>query len=276
MLPARAFALSNIDDEYGNKILEGIKARKFSYGFDSDVQRPNIRTSNVRITCFHGEISKLDFSGLELNIKEKNIPAGKQIKSKLLGKFNAYNLLAVWGACGLLGFDMEKVKKILESIEPPRGRFEHFLSRNGVLVIVDYAHTPDALEKILMAVKEIKSAGGKIISIFGCGGDRDPLKRPIMGKIGSINSDIAIFTSDNPRSEDPEKIIEQMKFDLSDEDLKKVKTMVNRREAILEGIKLAQKGDIILCAGKGHEDYQEIKGVKHHFSDMEEFQKLYK
>lgn len=277
MLPSKAFALTNADDEYGKKMLEGIKAQKFLYGFD--------KCQRASLTCFHGEIEKLDFSGLELKIK---FPSGSAtVKSKLLGKFNAYNLLAVWSACSLLGFDMEKparlddsshsggVNKILENIDPPRGRFEHFTSGSGILIIVDYAHTPDALEKALIVAKEIKPAGGKIISVFGCGGDRDPLKRPIMGKIGVINSDIAIFTSDNPRSEDPEKIIEQMKTGLSEEDLKKIKTIANRREAIKEAIKLAQKGDIILCAGKGHEDYQEIKGAKHHFDDMEELQKAF-
>lgn len=251
MLSPEAFALSNSDDDYGDSMLEHIHAKKFTYGFN-------------KFENFHGEITKLDFDGLTLAVNKE------EVYSKLLGKFNAYNLLAVWGTCKLLGFDMEKVKKILENIKPPRGRFEHFTSKSGVLVIVDYAHSPDALEKILLAVKEIKTGNGKIISIFGCGGDRDPLKRPKMGKIGATNSDIAIFTSDNPRSEDPEKIIEQMKTDLTTEDLKKVKTITNRHEAILEGVKLAQKGDIILCAGKGHENYQEIKGVKSHFDDMEE------
>jgi UDP-N-acetylmuramoyl-L-alanyl-D-glutamate--2,6-diaminopimelate ligase len=256
MLSAQAFALSNTDNEYGQRMLEHIRARKFFYGFNTEAD-------------FKGEISKLDFSGLELKFNQT------QVKSKLLGKFNASNLLAVWSASSLLDFDMEKVKKILENIKPPRGRFEHFISKNGVLVIVDYAHTPDALEKVLMAVKGIKIKKGKIVSIFGCGGDRDPIKRKIMGKIGATLSDIAIFTSDNPRSEDPDKIIEQMKTELSVDDFKKVKVISNRHEAILEGVKLAQKGDIILCAGKGHEDYQEIKGVKHHFNDMEEFQKIF-
>ena len=149
------------------------------------------------------------------------------------------------------------------------------------MVIVDYAHTPDALEKILLAIREIKpkdsnpSEASKIISVFGCGGDRDPLKRSKMGKIGVAMSDIPIFTSDNPRSEDPNKIIADMVAELYPEDFKKVKTISNRHEAIMEGVKLAQKGDIILCAGKGHEDYQEIKGVKHHFNDMEEFKNAY-
>lgn len=259
MLPEKAFALTNADNEYGLKMLQGIKANQFSYGFSDDYNKVH----------FHGEIKKLDFDGLELSFNK--IP----IKSKLLGKFNAYNLLAVWSASSLLGFDMDRVNKILEEIEPPRGRFEHFTSSNGVLVVVDYAHTPDALEKILLAIKEIKPIKGRIISVFGCGGDRDPMKRKIMGHIGATLSDIAIFTSDNPRSEDPEKIIEQMKEGLGKEHLERIITNANRHEAILEAVKLATRGDIILCAGKGHEDYQEIKGAKHHFNDLEEFKKAY-
>lgn len=256
MLSSEAFALSNTDDDYGEAMLEHIHAKKFSYGFKKD-------------EIFHGEVDKIYFNGLELRFNQT------KIISKLLGKFNAYNLLAVWAAAKLLGFDMHKVNKILETIEPPRGRFEHFTSKSGVLVIVDYAHKPDALEKIFTAVKETKITSGKIISVFGCGGDKDPFKRPIMGKIGAINSDMAIFTSDNPRSEDPEDIMKQMKATLSIDELKKVKTIADRGTAIKEAIKLAQSGDIILCAGKGHEDYQEIKGVKTHFDDMDEFQKAY-
>lgn len=259
MLSKNAFALSNTDDEYGPAMLEHIHARKFCYGFLGFNNSPD----------FKGKVKKLDINGLEIEFNQTNI------KSKLLGKFNAYNLLSVWSACNLLGFDMTKVNKILESIEPPRGRLEHFTSKNGVLVIIDYAHTPDALEKVLLAIKEIKSKESKIISVFGCGGDRDSSKRPIMGRIGTTLSDIAIFTSDNPRSEDPEKIIEQMKDGLSEAELKKVKEIPNRYKAILEAVKLAQKGDIILCAGKGHEEYQEIKGVKNHFNDLGEFKKAY-
>ncbi len=259
MLPSRAFALTNADDEYGPKMLEGIKAVPFTYGFDKDFEK----------VLFHGKINKMDFGGLDLAFNKI------AIKSKLLGKFNAYNLLAVWSASSLLGFDMEKVNKILETIEPPRGRFQHFTSPSGVLAVVDYAHTPDALEKIFSSVKEIKPANAKLISVFGCGGDRDASKRPIMGKIGVNHSDISIFTSDNPRSEDPEKIIEQMKTTLSSLELKKVKTISNRREAIEEAVKLATSGDVILVAGKGHEDYQEIKGVKNHFDDVEELKKAF-
>ncbi|PJC49145.1 UDP-N-acetylmuramoyl-L-alanyl-D-glutamate--2,6-diaminopimelate ligase [Candidatus Nomurabacteria bacterium CG_4_9_14_0_2_um_filter_32_10] len=271
MLPSNAFALSNVDDEHGNAMLDSIKAEKFFYGFGNDTEAVD----------FYGKILKLDFSGLELDFN------GEKIRSKLLGRFNAYNLLAVWATCKLLGFDMlarnalhseaggKKVNKILENIEPPRGRFDYYVSQSGVIVIIDYAHTPDALEKVLLTIREIKFENSKIISVFGCGGDRDPLKRSKMGKIGASLSDIAIFTSDNPRSENPDKIIDDMKSDLAHEETVKVITIADRRLAIEEAAEMAQKGDIILCAGKGHEEYQEIKGAKHHFDDMEEFRKAY-
>ena len=259
MLPRRSFALTNADDQYGLRMVEGIQAHPFSYGFEQDFNK----------VYFHGEIKKLDFSGLDLSFNKI------QIKSIFLGKFNAYNLLSVWSTCSLLGFDMLKVKHVLANIQPLRGRFEHFTSPSGVLVIVDYAHTPDALLNVLKTIKDIKKENARVILVFGCGGDRDPLKRPIMGKIGANNSDVAIFTSDNPRSEDPEKIITEMKAKLSHEELAKVKTISNRHQAILEAVKIAERGVIILCAGKGHEDYQEIKGIKHHFDDMEELKKAY-
>ena len=263
-----AFALSNADDEHGKEIIEDTKAKKYLYGFAEfpDVGRLENQTSNV-CEYFHGEILKIDFNGIEMKINNE------KINSKLLGKFNAYNLLAVWSTCKLLGFDGEKVKKIIENIKPPKGRFDHFLSSTGVLGIIDFAHTPDALEKILLAIKEIKTSDGKIISVFGCGGDRDPLKRRIMGKIGATLSDIAIFTSDNPRSEDPEKIITAMKTDLSMTDSRKVISIPDRSKAIKEAVNLSKKGDIILCAGKGHEEYQEIKGFKYDFNDMEELKR---
>jgi len=256
MLPEGAFALANGDDAYGKRMLESIHAKKFLYGFSQRFD-------------FTGELLKLSFSGIELMANDT------RIHTNLLGKFNAYNTLAVWSASELLGFDMAKVHKILEHIEPPKGRFDHFVSKNGVLAIVDYAHTPDALEKIFMGIKSVKPENGRIISLFGCGGDRDPLKRPKMGKIGVVFSDIAIFTSDNPRSEDPEKIIDGMTRDLSEEDKKKVRIIPNRRDAIREAVQIARENDIILAAGKGHEDYQEIKGVKHHFDDMEELKKAF-
>jgi len=257
MLPNDAFAISNTDDEHGKLMLENIKANKYSYGFSGGEN-------------FHGEIFKLDFSGLELRFNNENI------KSKLLGKFNAYNLLSVWSACKLLGFNMEKVNKILEDIEPPTGRFQYIVSPSNVTFIVDYAHTPDALENVLLTTREIKGEHSRVISVFGCGGDRDPLKRRIMGRVGAELSDISIFTSDNPRSEDPMKIINEMKTDLSMELVKKVMINPDRREAIKEAVNIAKEGDIVMILGKGHETYQEIKGVKNHFDDLEEIKKLIK
>ena len=258
MLPKNAFALSNLDDEHGFLMLDGTLAQKLTYGFNPDL-----------LLDFKGRILDSSFSGLELDFNDQ------KIFSKLLGKFNAYNLLAVWSASKLLGFDIGKVNKILEDIRPPKGRFEHLTSKNGVSAIIDYAHSPDALLKVLSAIGEIKNENSKIISVFGCGGDRDRTKRPKMGKIGASLSDIAIFTSDNPRNEDPEKIIDQMQDELDEEESDKVITIPDRRKAIGQAIELARPGDIILCAGKGHEDYQEIKGVKNHFDDREEFQKLF-
>ncbi|MCM2339272.1 MAG: UDP-N-acetylmuramoyl-L-alanyl-D-glutamate--2,6-diaminopimelate ligase [Burkholderiales bacterium] len=266
MLQKDAFALSNIDDDHGEIILDGIKAKNYFYRYGN----------RALFSDFFGEIKRSDFSGLGLEFHQKNMPENRIINTKLLGKFNAYNLLAVWSVCKLLNFDTENVNKSLENIMPPKGRFEHFMSKDGVLVVVDYAHTPDALENVLSTIKEIKKEGSRVISVFGCGGDRDPIKRPKMGKIGASLSDIAIFTSDNPRGEDPEKIIENMKDDLTHEENNKVITIVDRRLAIEESVKLAKSGDIVLCAGKGHEDYQEIKGVKNHFDDIEEYKKVLK
>ncbi|MFA6274513.1 MAG: UDP-N-acetylmuramoyl-L-alanyl-D-glutamate--2,6-diaminopimelate ligase, partial [Candidatus Paceibacterota bacterium] len=254
ILSKDAFALSNFDDEKGKEMLDGIKARKFSYGFSGGEN-------------FHGEILKLDFSGLELKFNNEIV------KSKLLGKFNAYNLLAVWSVCKLLGFDMQKVNKILENVDSPDGRFMHFMSKKGILAIVDYAHSPDSLEKILLTLREIGNKDAKIISLFGCGGERDALKRPIMGKISAQLADISIFTSDNPRSEDPEKIISEMKADLNSELSKKVLSIIDRSEAVKKAVEIAQKGDIILCAGKGQETCQQIKGQKIPYNDMEELKK---
>ncbi len=269
MLPKKSFALVNADDSYGKRMLEDIKAHKYSYGFPARNAFSTADAGGENPTDFTGQINKLDFQGLQLKV------GNDTLHSKLLGKFNAYNLLAVWSICKLLGFDQKKVKKILETVEPPRGRFEHFMSPSGVLVVVDYAHSPDSLEKILIAVGEVKEKIGKLITIFGCGGDRDSLKRPKMGKLGASMSDVAIFTADNPRSEDPEKILEDMQTGLSQDDLKKVKVISNRREAIRAGVALAQKGDILLVAGKGHETYQEVKGVRSHFDDMEELKRAF-
>lgn len=255
MLPKGSFALSNTDAKHGDTMLEHIDATPYSYGFRGGEN-------------FHGEITQVSVHGLRLVFN------GTAVSAKLLGTFNAYNLLAVWSACQLLGFDRERVTAIMKEVEPPAGRFEHFVSPQGVVVIVDYAHTPDALENVLRTIRT-SFEGARVISLFGCGGDRDPMKRKAMGEIGARLSDHAIFTSDNPRTEDPEKILDQMEIGLSADEHAKVVRLSDRREAIAYAMQIAHSGDIVLCAGKGHEDYQEINGVKHHFNDAEEFQKLF-
>lgn len=267
-LPKDAFALSNNDDEKGESILFGTKASQHYYGLSTG-------------SDFEGEIVKSGIEGVEFNLysKPKSIyknprMSDARIKSKkMLGRFNVYNLLSVWGAAWLLGFDMEKVSRVFVNIRPPAGRFEIFSLENGTKVVLDYAHTPDALENILKAVSRVNEGGGKIISIFGAGGDRDKGKRPQMGKIGANLSDIAIFTSDNPRSENPEEIIKEMQTTLSKEENSKVEVVVNRIEAIKRAKELSKEGDIIICAGKGHEMYQEIKGKKLPLDERAEFEK---
>ncbi len=255
MLPRDSFALSNTDVPFGDTMLEHITAVRYSYGFTGG-------------EAFHGEIEHITTHGLELVFN------GVKVTAKLLGTFNAYNLLAVWSACELLGFDREKVTAILKDIDPPTGRFEHLLSPQGVMIIVDYAHTPDALENVLNTLRTSFS-GARVISLFGCGGDRDPMKRKLMGSIGTRLSDQAIFTSDNPRSEDPEKILDQMESGLTADEKARITRIADRRAAIAHALQIAHTGDIILCAGKGHETYQEIAGVKYPFNDVEEFKKLF-
>ena len=252
-LPRSAFALANADSRHGRRMLEGIKAQPFFYGFDE----------NRKDNEFFGEILNMDANGLELLLDNK------KIKPKLLGEFNAYNIFAVFAAASLLGFDPEKTLHILENMEPPTGRFEHVASGTGITGIVDYAHTPDALENVLKTAEKIKKEG-RIITVVGCSGDRDPTKRSPMGKIATSYSDEVIFTMDNPRSEDPEKIIADMQVDMNKDEKEKVSVIIDRAEAVMQAVKKAQKGDIVLLAGKGHEAYQEIKGEKvKHPTDME-------
>jgi UDP-N-acetylmuramoyl-L-alanyl-D-glutamate--2,6-diaminopimelate ligase len=255
MLDGYAFALTNIGDKHGLEMVSNISAVSYTYGFIDEA-------------VFTGKIRKMDFEGIRLLFNSE------EFKAPLLGKFNAENLTAVLATCDLLNFDMKKIKEIILTIEPPRGRFDYFVSKKGVLVVIDYAHTPDALEKIINTANELKNPENKLITVFGCGGDRDTVKRMVMGQIGASLSDVAIFTSDNPRSEDPMSIIDMMKDGLSAQELLKVKIIPDRREAIASSMQLAEKGDIVLCAGKGHETYQEIKGAKIHFNDMEEYKKL--
>lgn len=239
MLPADAFALSNIDDKYGKQMLEGIRAKKYTYGFESEA----------------------DFS--------------EKLETILIGDFNAYNALAVYAAATLLGGDAAGVKEVLKKAKPPKGRFSCVKTRSGVVGIVDYAHTPDALENVLKTIARMREGNHKIISVFGCAGDRDTLKRPIMGKIGAELSDIAIFTADSPRGEDPREIIREMQANLTDSLRAKVRAIPDRREAIAEAAMLAGEGDFILLAGKGHETTQEVDGVKHYFNDFEEFERAF-
>jgi len=242
-LPQNSFALSNIDDEYGKRILEKIRAKKYTYGFKNPA-----------------------------NFSER-------LETKLIGEFNAYNILAIYGASVLLGFDKQKVKGIIKNLEPVAGRFENIKSKNNVIGIVDFAHTPDALENVLKTIQKMKKDGERIITVFGCGGDRDSAKRPIMTKIVYENSDIIIPTADNPRSENIEKIFVDMKIGLPAQTglpakvSKEVFFIADRGEAIKKACSLALAGDYILLAGKGHEKHQEILGVKIPFNDMEELKK---
>jgi UDP-N-acetylmuramoyl-L-alanyl-D-glutamate--2,6-diaminopimelate ligase len=201
---------------------------------------------------------------------------GRELWTGLIGEFNAYNLLAVYGAAVLLGMDEEKVLTVMSSFKPVRGRAEAITSEDGITAIVDYAHSPDALENILMTIHKIRKGSRKIITVVGAGGDRDRTKRPKMGKIAAEKSDKVILTSDNPRSEEPEDIIDEIKRGISKNILNKVICITDRQEAIRTAFMMAGKGDIILVAGKGHETYQEIKGVRHHFDDMEIIRDLMK
>ncbi len=264
-LPASAWALTNADDEYGKRMTEDTKAQVFYYGFDYKKDTNSIDPTKQD---FLGIIESLTSTGTKIKVNNYH-----EIDTHLIGGFNAYNLSAVFGATALLGFDTGKVIHILENIEPPRGRFERVIGSSGVIGLVDYAHSPDAVHNVLTTINQIKGKN-KVISVFGCGGDRDSSKRAAMGEIGAQLSDIAIFTSDNPRSENPNEIIEAMKNNLTPEIAGKVLIFPDRGEAIRVAAGYAEAGDIIAVLGKGHEDYQEVNGTKNHFSDIEELQKI--
>ncbi|RKR85461.1 UDP-N-acetylmuramoylalanyl-D-glutamate--2,6-diaminopimelate ligase [Mucilaginibacter gracilis] len=250
-LPKSAFALTNIDDKNGNVMLQNTKATKKSYALRS-------------LADFKAKILENQFGGLLLQID------GEEVWFKMVGSFNAYNLLAVYGAAVLLGQDKTKVLTSLSKLHGAEGRFDYTISPNKVIGIVDYAHTPDAVQNVLSTIHDIRKGTSKVITIIGCGGDRDKTKRPIMAKVACQWSDKVILTSDNPRSEDPEQIIKDMEAGLSADDKKKTISITNRHEAIKTACHLASAGDIVLVAGKGHEKYQEIKGVRSHFDDKEE------
>jgi UDP-N-acetylmuramoyl-L-alanyl-D-glutamate--2,6-diaminopimelate ligase len=249
-LPALAFALVNTDDKVGKVMLQNTAARKETYSLKN-------------IGTFKGKVMACGLLGLQMEIDNK------EVWFKLIGSFNAYNLLGVYGAAILLGEDSDEVLMQLSDIQPPAGRFEQVVSKNNIVGIVDYAHTPDALKNVLETIVDLREGNQQIITVVGCGGNRDSTKRPIMAEIACKMSDKVILTSDNPRNEEPLDILEQMQKGVSAIHFKKTQTIEDRHEAILAAVKMAKPEDIILVAGKGHETYQEIKGVKHHFDDKE-------
>lgn len=252
-LDADAFALTNIDDKTGEVMLQNTRAHRYSYSLRN-------------IADFRGRVieSRLDGTLMSFN--------GREVDVLFTGKFNAYNLTAVYGASILLGWDMETVLLNMSRLVPVAGRFQTFRSaERGVTAIVDYAHTPDAVVNVITAIREVVGNKGKIITVVGAGGNRDKGKRPIMAKEATRLSDRVILTSDNPRFEEPADILHDMEAGLeTDEARRKTFSIIDRREAIRAAVALAGEGDVVLIAGKGHEDYQEVKGVKHHFDDREE------
>ncbi len=249
-LPASAFALTNLDDKSGMVMLQNTKAKKLTY---------SLRT----LADFKGKILESHFDGTELLINNR------EVSVQFVGRFNAYNLLAVYGAAVALGKEPEEILITLSTLHSVAGRFETIRSPKGFTVIVDYAHTPDALTNVLNGIHEVLDGNGKVITVVGCGGNRDKGKRPMMAKEAVRLSDQVILTSDNPRFEEPDSIIEDMVAGLSTADMDKTLCITDRMQAIKTAITLAQKGDVVLVAGKGHEDYQEVKGIKHHFDDRE-------
>lgn len=250
-LPKSAFALTNIDDRNGNIMLQNTRAQRKTYALKS-------------LADYKAKILENQFGGLLLDIDNE------EVWFKMVGSFNAYNLLAVYGAARLLGQDKTKVLTSLSKLKGAEGRFDYIISPNKVIGIVDYAHTPDAVQNVLSTIHDIRKGTEKVITIIGCGGDRDKTKRPIMAKVACQWSDKVILTSDNPRSEVPEQIIRDMEAGVDAEGKKKTISITDRHEAIKTACHLASPGDIILLAGKGHEKYQEVKGVRSHFDDKEE------
>ena len=251
MLPADAFALTNADDKCGMYMVQNTKAKVYTYSLRSDAD-------------FKGKVleTRLDGTLMLLN--------GREVEVQFTGRFNAYNLTDVYGASILSGFDPEEVIVNMSRLVPVAGRFQPFLSPDGVAAIVDYAHTPDALVNVLDTIREIVGPEGEIITVVGAGGNRDHGKRPMMAQEAACRSDLLILTSDNPRDENPEDIINDMKAGLNNDELKRTECVTDRREAIRHAISSAKPGCVVLIAGKGHETYQEVCGVRHHFDDREE------
>ena len=250
-LPKNAFAITNIDDKNGNIMLQNTKAKKRTYALKT-------------LADYKAKIIEKSLSGTLLSIN------GTEVWTKLIGTFNAYNLLAIIGTADELGLDKLEVLTIVSELESVSGRFEYTVSESGVIAIVDYAHTPDALKNVLETINDIRTDNEKLITVVGCGGDRDKTKRPKMAHIASQLSNQTIFTSDNPRTENPATILEEMEAGVLPENYKKTLTISDRRQAIKTACKFSENGDILLIAGKGHETYQEINGERFHFDDLEE------
>jgi len=257
-LDSQAFALSNKDDKRGEVMLQNTSAGKYYYSLRS-------------VADFKGKILENTLSGLIMNVNDQ------EVHFRLIGEFNAYNLLAVYGAAVCLGEEKQEVLRCLSVLTGAEGRFDYLASANEkVIAIIDYAHTPDALLNVLATIKKLRKGNEQVITVVGCGGDRDKTKRPLMAEVACEYSDRVILTSDNPRSEDPTEIIRDMEKGLAPAAKRKYISIVDRREAIKTAISIAKKEDIILVAGKGHEKYQEIKGVKYHFDDKEVVKEMFR
>jgi len=250
MLPKSAFAITNADDKNGMVMVQNTKAKIKTY-------------STRKMADFRAHIIECHFEGMYLEID------GREVGVQFIGKFNVSNLLAVYGTAVMLGKQPDDILLVLSTLHSVSGRLEPVHSPDGVTAIVDYAHTPDALENVLNAIHEVLDGKGKVITVCGAGGNRDKGKRPLMAREAVKQSDKVIITSDNPRFEDPQAIINDMLEGLNAQQMKKVLSIVDRKEAIKTACMMAQKGDVVLIAGKGHEDYQEVCGVKHHFDDKE-------
>lgn len=249
-LPKTAFALTNNDDKNGPVMLQNTQARKLTYALKS-------------MADYKAQILENQLSGLLLKVNEN------EVWVKLIGSFNAYNLLAIYGVALALGLEKIETLRLLSELESVSGRFQFIVSKDKITAIVDYAHTPDALENVLRTISDIRTKNEQLITIVGCGGDRDKTKRPVMAQIAAALSDKVIFTSDNPRSESPEQIIAEMEAGVEPQHFKKTISIVDRKQAIKTACQLANANDILLIAGKGHETYQEINGVRHDFDDMQ-------
>ena len=255
-LPKDAFAITNADDKNGMIMVQNTKATVKTYSIERDAD-------------FKGRIIEMDIEGMYLDID------GHELGVRFIGKFNVSNLLAVYGAARMLGKAPEDILVVLSTLHSVNGRLEPIHSPEGYTAIVDYAHTPDALENVLSAIHEVLNGKGHVITVCGAGGNRDHGKRPLMAQEAVKQSDKVIITSDNPRFEDPQAIINDMLAGLNKDQMRKVVSIVDRKEAIRTACMMAQKGDVILVAGKGHEDYQEIKGVQHHFDDHEVIKSIF-